>query len=439
MKGFGTVVTGTLVAGTVRKEDELEIFPSGERVRVRAVQVHGAATDHAFAGQRTALNLANIETSQLARGMTLTVPSTLEATRRADVLLTLLPSARPLRDRSRVHLHAHTAEAVAEVVLLAQKQLVPGQTSLAQLRLPGPMLLLPGDRFIIRQFSPLVTIGGGTVLDAMPLPRKLGNEEQILFLQTMDEGTPEDILLARIARQGRAGLSRHAATAETGWTPERVAAIATTLEEARKIRTTRDVFLAADAFRDASQEAVDAVAAFQKYNPLAPGIPREALRERLDLSPDVFASILNHLVAEKRLDSNGEHVAVAGQKIVMKDEEAESKAVIESAFASAGLKVPLLSEVLAGLRVDRTRAQKLVTLLLRDKILVKVSDNLLFHRDTLEQLRGRVLTLKSTRPKIDVAYFKELTGVSRKYAIPLLEYLDRERVTRRLGDERVIL
>jgi selenocysteine-specific elongation factor len=439
MKGFGTVVTGTLVSGTIHKEDELEIYPKGQRVRVRSVQVHGSATDRAVAGQRTALNLANIETDELGRGMTLAPPSTVEPTRRADVLLSLLPSARPLKDHSRVHLHAYTAEAMAEVLLLAQKQLVPGQTSLAQLRLPEPMLLLPGDRFIVRQFSPVITIGGGVVLDAAPVSRKLGSEDQILFLQTMDEGTPEDILLARITRRGPTGLTLHAAVAETGWDPNRVSSVIAALARADKVRATRDLFLSTDAFSSTSHEAVEAVTAFQTYNPLAPGIPREALRERLDLTPAVFACILDALTTDKRLEATGEFVKIAGHKMVMKDEEAESKVIIEKAFASAGLKVPLLHEVLGGLKVDRVRAQKLVTLLLRDKVLIKVSDNLLFHHEALDDLRTRVSSLKSKRSKIDVGYFKEMTGVSRKYAIPLLEYLDRERITRRMGDERVIL
>jgi selenocysteine-specific elongation factor len=168
MKGFGTVVTGTLVAGTISKEDELEVFPSGRKVRVRGVQVHGKAAERAFAGQRTALNLANVTTENLSRGMTLASTNALQSFNRADVSLSLLPSAKPLKDRSRVHLHAYTAETIAEVVLLGDKRLAPGQSSFAQLKLAEPMLLLPGDRFILRQFSPVVTIGGGVVLDAAP-------------------------------------------------------------------------------------------------------------------------------------------------------------------------------------------------------------------------------------------------------------------------------
>jgi selenocysteine-specific elongation factor len=184
---------------------------------------------------------------------------------------------------------------------------------------------------------------------------------------------------------------------------------------------------------------LSAVNSFHDNNPLVPGISREALRERLDLGPDVLAAILGSLVREKTLESVGELVRAAGRAVVMKDEETESKKAIEQAFASAGLKVPALNDVLAAVKVDRPRAQKILTLLLRDKVLIKISEDLVFHRDALNELRQRVVAQKTATPKIDIARFKDLTGVSRKYAIPLLEYLDRERVTRRVGDERVIL
>jgi selenocysteine-specific elongation factor len=178
---------------------------------------------------------------------------------------------------------------------------------------------------------------------------------------------------------------------------------------------------------------------FHKKNPLVGGIGREQLRERLKASAEVFAVVAAALVREKKLEIAGDLVRLAGRGVAMKDEEAESKKIIEDAFAAAGLKVPALREVMAGLKVDRTRAQKIVTLLLRDKTLIKVSEELVFHRGALEELRRQIAAYSAKSSKIDVAQFKELTGVSRKYAIPLLEYLDRERVTRRIGDERVIL
>jgi selenocysteine-specific elongation factor len=439
MKGFGTVVTGTLISGSIQKDEDLEVFPKGQRVRIRSIQVHGASAERAVAGQRTALNLASIEKEDLARGMMLASASTFHTTYRVDVALSLLETARPLKDRARVHLHAYTSETIAEVVLQSQKQIAPGQTSLAQLRLADPLLLLPGDRFIVRQFSPVVTIGGGLILDAAPLTRKISPEQRILFLESMDKGAQDEILGARIARRGKTGLNGSAAVAETGWTPQVVQAIAAQLARSRKIVLAGDAYLSSQAFYSASEEAVVAVKAFHQYNPLVSGINREALRERLDLSPEVFSAVLDYLVREKKLEAVSEQLRLPGHNVVMKDEETESKRIIETAFASAGLRVPALNDVLAGLKVDRNRAQKIVTLLLREKVLVKVSEDLVFHRDSLADMRNRIAVLKAKSPTIDVARFKDMTGVSRKYAIPLLEYLDREHVTRRVGDQRVIL
>jgi selenocysteine-specific elongation factor len=437
MKGFGTVVTGTLISGTIRREDELEVFPTGRRVRVRGVQVHGRTADAATAGQRTALNLAGASTEDLSRGMTLAPVATLAATRRVDVRLKLLSSApRPLKSRMRVHFHSNTMETVAEIVLHGGKQLAPGAEAFARLKLPEAALLLPGDRFIIRQFSPVVTIGGGMVVDPAPIPRMPGHE---IFLQILAAGEVEPILRARIARRGSSGMSISRLIAETGWTRNLLdARLAPAVKAARVLRI-GDSFLDGPAMVSLQQLIVSSVEAFHRKNSLVGGIAREALREQVKATSEVFAAALDLLVRDRKIEAAGDLVRLPGRGVAMKDEESESKQKIEQAFASAGLKVPALREVVAGLKVDKTRAQKIVTLLLRDKVLVKVSDELVFHRSALEELRRLVAAQKTKSPKMDVALFKELTGVSRKYAIPLLEYLDRERVTRRVGDAREIL
>jgi selenocysteine-specific elongation factor len=409
-------------------------------VRVRGIQVHGQAAENALAGQRTALNLAGMTTQEMTRGMVLAPPSTFQAASRLDVSLTLLPAAKPLKERARVHLHAYTFETIATVVLFSQKsgqkQVSPGETAIVQLRLTEPTLLLPGDRFIVRQFSPVVTIGGGVVLDASPLSRRQGPEA---FLQTLAEGDAQSILGARIARRGHAGITIAELIAETGWPRQVIESHLSAPVLSAGVARIGDRVVHLPAIEELKVLISDLVGGFHKKNPLVAGLSKEELRDQARASSEVFSDALDALVRAGKLEVAAEIVHLPGRGVVMKDEEAESQKIIEHAFASAGLKVPALKDVLAGLKVDKARAQKIVTLLLRDKVLVKISEDLVFHRDALQDLRKRMSSEKVKSPKIDVARFKDMTGVTRKYAIPLLYYLDREHVTRRVGDERVIL
>jgi selenocysteine-specific elongation factor len=437
MKGFGTVVTGTLISGTISKEAELEVFPKGKRVRVRGIQVHGASSEQAVAGQRTALNLAGATTDDLARGMTLAPPATFVATSRADAQLSLLASAKPLKDRARVHFHSYTSESVATVVLYGKKQVAPGETAFAQLRLSDSTLLLPGDRFIIRKFSPVITIGGGAVVENAPPAKVRDVPGHLAYLSALAKDSLPDALRARVVFAGARGLSLSEAIARTGWTADQVMKTASGVPEVARVN---EFFVANSALETLRTKLTTALDSFHRQNPLVPGISREQLRSHFpDASPEIFAHSLESALEEKKIVLSGDLVSLAGRGVALKDEEAESQRIIEDAFASAGLKVPALKDVLAGLKVDKTRAQKIVTLLLRDKVLIKISDELVFHRDSLTDLRKRMVAEKTKSPRIDVAGFKDITGVTRKYAIPLLEYLDREHVTRRVGDERIIL
>jgi selenocysteine-specific elongation factor len=437
MKGFGTVVTGTLIAGTIRKEDELEVFPAGKGVRVRGVQVHDAPAEQSIAGQRTALNVAGASTDDLSRGMTLAAPGVFRATARTDARLSLLPSARPIKDAARVHFHAYTMETIAEVRLYGSKQLEPGEERFVQLRLAQPALLLPGDRFILRQFSPVVTIGGGVVIENTP-PRRISNRENYAeMLRVLSGADRATSLTARVAAQGAHGLTVAEITARTGLQSSEVNELLATMPTIRRVGGALIARVALDGLR---QEILASVDAFHKKNALVGGISKQELRGQFTgAEPDVFEHVFGELLQQKKVEVLGEVVRLPGRGVVMKDEEAESKRVIEQAFANAGLKVPALKDVLAGLKVDKVRSQKIVTLLLRDRVLVKVSEDLVFHQAALLELRKQITGYKVKSRTIDVAQFKELTGVSRKYAIPLLEYLDRERVTKRVGDARQIL
>lgn len=444
MKGFGTVVTGTLVSGSIGAEDEVELFPGGKRLRVRGVHSGGKSVERALAGQRTAVNLAGIDHADVKRGMTLAAPGRFRATRRIDVQLTLLPSARKLKHRAKVHFHAGTAETIAEILLYGENVLAPGQSALAHLRLQDELLLLPNDRFIVRQFSPVITIGGGVVLDPLARRPTVRDSGRTGFLETLESGGREEKLGAMTER-AFLGLTLEEIVARTGWFENEVREAARRLTASGRIKIISSeplILLCRKVFDDVRRKIAERVERFHKENPLSPGIAREDLRANLGkrIRAETFRAALEDLANDKKLDVQGELVKRAGAEIALQPEETRAKEQIEKAFAEAGLAVPSVKEVLAKLSVESKRAEKLLQILLREKTLVRVSPDLIFHRDALAQLKVQLAAFKKSKgERITVPVFKDLTGITRKYAIPLLEYLDRERVTRRAGDERVIL
>jgi selenocysteine-specific elongation factor len=442
MKGFGTVVTGTLISGSVGTEDEVELFPGGKRLRVRGVQSGGKSIERGVAGQRTAVNLAGIDHDAVKRGMTLATPGRFRTTRRVDVRLTLLPSSRKLKHRARVHFHAGTAETIAEVLLYGQSVLAPGQSALGHLRLQDDALTLAGDRFIVRQFSPVFTIGGGVILDSLARRPTLRDTGRTAFLEIVESGKREEILAAMTER-ALLGLAFEEIVARTGWFEQEIRETAQKLAATGRIKIVSPeplILLARKAFDHVRGKIGERVERFHRENPLSQGIAREDLRANLGrrVRAETFRAALEELASEKKLDVQGELVKRAGSQIELQPEEA--KAEIEKAFGDAGLAVPSVKEVLAKLSVESKRSEKLLQILLREKSLVRVSPELIFHRDALVRLKEKLAAHKKAKgERISVPVFKELAGISRKYAIPLLEYLDRERVTRRAGDERVIL
>jgi selenocysteine-specific elongation factor len=376
--------------------------------------------------------------------MVLAAPGKFRKTRRIDVRLELLPSARKMKQSSRVHFHAGTAETIAEAFFHGEKELHSGGSAFANLKLQDEVLVLPGDRFIVRQFSPVVTIGGGAVLDPLARRPMLRDTGRVKYLETLERGGHEEILEAMTER-ALLGLGFEEIVARTGWMEKEIQEAVEKLTKTARVKTVSSeplVLVSGKLFEEVRKKITDRVEKFQKENPLMPGIAREDLRASLGkrVRSETFRAALEELAAQKKLDAQGDLVKKAGSEIALLPEEAKAKEQIEAAFASAGLAVPSVREVLAKLAVETKRAEKLLQILLREKSLVRVSPELIFHRQALAQLKGQLAIYKKSKgDRISVPAFKELTGITRKYAIPLLEYLDRERVTRRVGEERVIL
>ena len=434
LHGFGTVVTGTLISGTVAREDQVEAHPARRRLRVRSIQVHGQPVVRARAGQRTALNVIGAEPQEVPRGTVLTAPDLFHAVTVFDARLELLASARPLKNRAPVHFHAGTAEIQAEVRLLdGSEVLQPGETTWARIVLREPALLLPGDRFIIRLFSPVTTIGGGSVVDIKP--RRYRREERPgERLSVLASGALTETL-SLMVREAHYGMAVQEVIARTGWMPAEVEQ-KTGQAGLILIRQAEPWLVSETLIESAVENLRNVLEQYHRAHPLKPGIPKEELRNRvLPRAPGFLLDcVLNRapdVIAE------AETVRLATHRVELQAEEQRALAAIERAFETAGLAVPAPAEVLAQSGIDAARARALLELLLRQGRLVRVGEDLVFHASAIERLHAMIAARRGQR--FGVAQFKEWTGVSRKYAIPLLEYLDRERVTRREGDLRVVL
>jgi selenocysteine-specific elongation factor len=450
MRGFGAVVTGTLVAGEIAEGDEMELLPAtGARVRVRGLQVHGQTVARGLAGQRVAVNLGGVEASSIERGMVLAPSGRLRPTQIMDVRVEVLKSApRPLRSRSRVRIHLGAAEALGRVRVLEDGgEIAPGASGFAQLRLEAPVVALPRERFIIRSYSPSRTIGGGSVLDALATKHR-GREirparSRLEALLTADHATEFALF---VEASDAHGMRRAEAAARTGWRDDVLDEAAHEAQKRGQVVDAHGVYIGRASFDRLSKAALEEVLAHHRREPLARGLMRETLRERLfaRAAPEVFRAVVARLESEGALVSEKEVVRASGHSLSLSPVDETLRERLEKIYREAALEAPTFDEALerAAVPASREHARKILQLLLDAALLVRVRDDLFFHREALDQLiRGLREYAAQHEPErvIDVPAFKDLAGISRKYAIPLLEYFDRERVTRRAGDRRIIL
>ena len=437
MTGFGPVVTGTLISGSITTGPELAVQPGKRSAKVRGIQMHGRAENTATAATRVALNLARIDASELQRGDMLVEPSTIVAVDTIDAEVSLLRSVPNLKHRARVHFHAFASECIAAVSLYGYRPLEPGNSGLVRLRLSKSLVLLPGDRFVLRHGSPIATIGGGRVLEAHPLER-LSKAKTQNWLQQVRNATLEQQLVLRIARRGTTVLPIAMLSAETGLNADAIRAVlAPMLRDAGLILLENNLLLTLEAVNEA------ALIAMQHFQGLSEGagvdgVKRSELRSKTRLGPEVFDYVLMRLEREDKLRIVNELLFPATGGADPSDRDRERLSAISEAFERFGLAAPSPANLAEELRIDPAEMRRLITILLRERKLVRLGD------DSLCVDKGAVTALKQTIEAlrgqgIDVARFKQLAGVSRKYAIPLLEYLDRERITRKQGDHRIVL
>lgn len=446
MKGFGTVVTGTLVSGQVEQDDEVEILPRGERARVRGLQVHGEKRSQASAGQRTAVNLQGVDVSDLERGDNLVEPDSFRATTMLDCGLEVLASSPiPVKDLTRVHLHLGTAQVLARVRVLGGKKAIgPGERGMVQLRLEAPVVAVRGDRFILRRYSPLDTIAGGRVLDAYPEKHSVSSPAEVERLRALEESDAKTVAARFVAESGSSGVPEDTLRRRVGVGRDELESILAGLvrdKVAMVVSRSPRVLVASGVVGELGEKVDDELRSFQKKNPLLAGMSKSELRERVSgrAPVEIFELILQKLGETGRLRVSKELVSTADHRIHLSEDEARAKEILVEHYRRAGYSPKNLEEIAAGAKLEVKLLERIQRVVIKEGTLVQIAEGMVFHREVLEELKSSVRGFKAQRQRIDVAFFKEMAGVTRKHAIPLLEWLDRERVTQRAGNERVIL
>jgi len=440
MKGFGTVVTGTLLSGRLTHDDELVLQPSGRVVKVRGLHVHGKSQGEAVAGQRVAVNLSGVDVADITRGETLTSTDAVTVTRHADVQIELLPTARQLKHGARVRFHQGTRELVGRIVLPDATHLEPGASACVRIYLDAPAALVRGDRFILRAYSPLATIAGGTILDPLPPQRGVRTAAGIARLQRLRQ-SEQDAVMAAIEDAGLCGLPLPQLSGRMGVASTQRRALVERLVHSSLASDIGGTLVAASRLSAVEEAVVAAVTRYHAGHPLEDGMPREEARERLFARAPlpVFEHVLRVLTDRKRIIAR-DRIALAGHTVALTHDEARARDAMVETLRAAKLTPPDPSMLAAQIGAPLEVVTRIATLLVRRSELVRAGD-LLFHESAMKQLKSEIQSLKQSgvTNTIDVASFKDRYNITRKYAIPLLEYLDRERVTKRVGDARKIL
>jgi selenocysteine-specific elongation factor len=444
MKGFGTVVTGTLVSGKVEVGDTVEIMPSKVQAKIRGIQVHNESRDAARAGQRTAINLQGVEKETVSRGEVLTHPGIFEAGRRPDVFLHYLRGGeKKFKTRSLVRFHTGTSEVIARVLLLNREEIEPGAGAFAQVLLDSPVVVMGRDRFVIRSYSPVRTIGGGEILDPQGRKQKRGIDQFLRELEILLSGTDAERVETIIGRAGAAGLSAWDLAVRSGMAMADLQKIIKDLAQKKKVilpEKDGSRIIAYPAYQALQDRLLAEIEGYHRKNPLKEGMPKEELRMVLpeEVDAKLFNMAARELEKEGRIAVEKESVRLTGHRVSLKGELEGLKTKIAQTYLKAKLTPPLVKEILERFDSKPGEVQSVLGVLLKEGVLLKVTEELYFHRSPMDQLKSDYVKLLAKDGKATPATFKDLTGLTRKFIIPLMEYFDATKLTIRVGDHRML-
>ncbi len=442
MRGFGTVITGSLVSGAIEVGENVELYPADIRSKVRGLQVHGAGVEKALAGQRTAVNFQGLDKDEVERGYVLARPGSLKPSYMVDIAFSYLESCtKPLKNRTRVRFHTGTSEIMGNIILFDRETIDPGQKTVAQVRLDTPVVLVKDDRYVIRSYSPVRTIGGGRVLNPVPPKHKRFRTEVIETLGRYKEMAPEEIIAFHAHQSGFRGTRFSDLRLVTNLPDKKLEGTVNALLSNRRLITVdreARLYIHAEAYANLRHLVLEQLGTYHKTNPLKAGMPSEELKSKFPtrINAKLPIQVMNQMVKTEELVLEDNLVRLAGHQVSLGIDQAELKQKIQEAYVKGGITPPYFKEVCQQLGTDPRTAQEILRLMVEDDLLVKVKEDLYFHRPAIEDLKARLVAFLKENGTITTPQFKDMTGASRKYVIPLAEFFDATRVTIRVGDNR---
>ncbi len=442
MKGFGTVVTGTTIAGHIELGSDVTIYPKGIRSKVRGIQVHHQDVPSVRSGLRTAINLQGLEKEIITRGDVVAEKDTLKLTYMIDAVLEYLDSApKKLQNRTKVRLHCGTSEIIATVILLDRDNLSPGDQSFTQFRLERPTVVLSKDRFVIRSYSPIRTIGGGYILNPLPLKKKRFSKDILKELNILDKGTDQAIVEQYIKGSRLKGLNKTDLLFLTNLSKKDLDEIANRLTSDNvifKYDIEHEMFIHAEFYNHAKEEIARILSDYHKHFPLKKGLIKEELRSRMapHMMEKLFNQLLNDLIRDTVIVREKDIIRIKDHKVKLLQDQKELCTQIEQIYLKEGLEPPYFKDL--DQDITEKGGRDLLEIMVKDGILIKVKEDLYFHKNAIEELKRRLVDFIKDKGEIATPELKKLTGVSRKYTIPLIEYFDKTQVTVRVGDKRVL-
>jgi selenocysteine-specific elongation factor len=442
MKGFGTVITGTLMSGRIRTGETIMIYPSMITSKIRGLQVHDRSVEEAAAGMRTAINFQGIEKAIVNRGDVVARPETLKTSFMLDVELALLKSyGKKIKNRTKARFHTGTSEVPCHILLLDREILEPGETAMVQLRLDTPVVCVRNDRFVIRSYSPSRTIGGGRILNPVPEKHKRFRETTIAHLEAVSSDDPEAVIVAHTEAAGFNELSLADLVIMTDLADSRLDnALQSLLSRQILIQTDREVkrYIHRKTFEQFAAEIMERLKTYHAANPIKGGMPKGEMASKFPatLGSKLFNLMLNMMVKNNDIVLAENTLRLPGHAVTLEADQSDIREKILHLYKKDGLQPPTFKDLTAALNVDPKTVKNVLMMLVAGGEMVKVNNDLFYHADMMAQLKQQLIDYLKQNNEISTPQFKEMTGTTRKYTIPLIEYFDAANITIRVGDIR---